>query len=47
MAVTELERKVRKNRMRAIQRQEKIKNLLKKPVIKNVNIEELKAAFKK
>ncbi|MHB9147024.1 MAG: hypothetical protein ACYC2U_00975 [Candidatus Amoebophilus sp.] len=45
MAVTRLERKVKRNRMNAIKRQNRIKQLLKKPVIKNVDIEAIKASF--
>ena len=45
MAVTRLERKVKRNRRNAQKRQIRIKNLLKKPVIKNVDIEAIKASF--
>jgi hypothetical protein len=45
MAVTRLERKVKRNRINAVKRQNRIKQLLKKPVIKNVDIEAVKASF--
>ena len=45
MAVTRLDRKVKRNRMNAIKSQNRIKQLLKKPVIKNVDIEAIKASF--
>lgn len=47
MAVTRLERKVKKNRINAEKRQARIKQLLKRPVIKNVDIEAIKASFTK
>jgi hypothetical protein len=46
MGVTRLNRKDRKNKARANNRVAKIKQLLSTPVIKNVDIEELKAGFK-
>jgi hypothetical protein len=42
MAVTRLKRKVRKNRTKATQRKATMKRLLATPVIKNVDIEQLK-----
>ena len=45
MAVTRLERKGKRNRRNAQKRQIRIKNLLKKPVIKNVDIEAIKLSF--
>jgi len=45
MAVTRLERKVKRNRANAVKRQIQIKNLLKRPVIKNVDIEAIKLSF--
>jgi hypothetical protein len=42
MAVTRLKRKVRKNRTRATQRKATMKRLLATPVIKKVDIEQLK-----
>ena len=41
MAVTRLQRKVRKNRVKAAQRKAEMKRLLATPVIKKVNIAEL------
>ena len=46
MAVTRLKRKHRKNIARANNKQRVIKQLLATPVIKNVDVEELKAQFK-
>ena len=45
MAITRLKRKDRKNKARANNKQTVIKQLLKTPVIKNVDAEELKAQF--
>jgi hypothetical protein len=45
MAVTRLERKVKRNRINAVKAQSRIKQLLRKPVIKNVDIEAIKASF--
>lgn len=45
MAVTRLQRKVKKNRIKAKQRKAHIKQLLSKPVIKNIDINAIKAAF--
>ncbi|MHA7877798.1 MAG: hypothetical protein ACX93T_02620 [Bacteroidota bacterium] len=42
MAVTRLKRKVRKNRTKAAQKQANRKRLLATPVIKNVDIQQLK-----
>jgi hypothetical protein len=47
MAVTRLERKVKRNRINATKAQNRIKQLLRKPVIKNVDIEAIKASFNK
>ena len=47
MAITRLKRKDRKNKARANNRVERIKQLLSVPVIKNVDPEELKAQFSK
>ena len=47
MSVTRLKRKHRKNIARANNKQHIIKNLLRTPVLKNVDIEELKAGFPK
>ncbi len=47
MAVTRLQRKDQKNKYRANMRQATIKRLNAKPVIKNVDIEEIKASFAK
>ncbi|MCB0495691.1 MAG: hypothetical protein KDC79_06120 [Cyclobacteriaceae bacterium] len=46
MAVTRLKRKARKNKLRAKKRLQKIALESTKPVIKNVDIEELKKEFK-
>ena len=45
MAITRLKRKDRKNKARANNKQTVIKQLLKTPVIKNVDPEALKAQF--
>ena len=45
MAITRLKRKDRKNKARANNKQTVIKQLLKTPVIKNVDIDALKAQF--
>jgi hypothetical protein len=45
MTVTRLKRKHRKNIARANNKVKAIKNLLRTPVLKNVDIEELKAGF--
>jgi len=47
MSVTRLKRKHRKNIARANNKQTVIKQLLLTPVLKNVDIEELKARFSK
>ena len=47
MGVTRLKRKDRKNKARANNRVAKIKQLLLTPVIKNVDVEELKSRFNK
>lgn len=45
MAVTELKRKGRRNKSRAKNRVARIKNLLCKPEIRNVDVEAIKAGF--
>jgi hypothetical protein len=45
MGVTELKRKARKNRARATNKIERIKFLLTKPTITNVDVEAIKAEF--
>ncbi|GAB3585923.1 hypothetical protein [Hymenobacter daeguensis] len=45
MSVTRLKRKHRKNIARANNKQNIIKNLLRTPVLKNVDLEELKSRF--
>jgi hypothetical protein len=45
MAVTELKRKARKNRARANNAVERIKQLTRKPEIRNVDVEAIKASF--
>lgn len=45
MGITELKRKGRKNRARANNATQQIKQLLRKPVIKNVDVEAIKASF--
>jgi hypothetical protein len=45
MTVTRLKRKDRKNLARAVNKTRVIKQLLSRPVIKNVNIEELEAKY--
>ena len=47
MAVTRLQRRGKKNVILKANRQSLLKVLLKKPVIKNVDIEEIKNSFKK
>ncbi|AWW31801.1 hypothetical protein DN752_17620 [Echinicola strongylocentroti] len=47
MAVTTLKRKARRNRQRQVTRVIKIKQLNAKPVIKNVDVEEIKKEFSK
>ncbi|WP_193352728.1 hypothetical protein [Algoriphagus machipongonensis] len=47
MAVTTLKRKLRRRRQSQTTRVIKIKKLSAKPVIKNVDVEELKKSFKK
>lgn len=42
---TELKRKDRKNKARANNKIEKIKQLLRRPEIKNVDVEAIKASF--
>ncbi len=45
MAVTELKRKDRKNKARANNKVAKIKELLRRPEIRNVDVEAIKASF--
>jgi hypothetical protein len=45
MAVTELKRKDRKNKARANNKVSRIKQLLRKPEIRNVDVEAIKASF--
>lgn len=45
MAVTQLKRKTRKNHAVANNKVAAVKRLIKKPTIKRVDVEELKAAF--
>jgi len=45
MSVTRLKRKSRKNIARANNKQRIIKNMLRTPVLKNVDLEELKSRF--
>ena len=45
MAITRLKRKDRKNKARANNKQTVIKQLLRTPVIKNVDVDALKAQF--
>ena len=45
MAVTELKRKGRRNKTKANNRVARIKDLLRTPVIKNVDVEAIKAEF--
>ena len=45
MAVTRLQRKTKRNKIKAKQRIASLKRLLATPVIKNVDIEEIKASF--
>ena len=47
MAVTRLQRRGKKNVILRANRQKLLKVLLKKPVIKNVDIEEIKNSFSK
>lgn len=45
MAVTELKRKGRRNRAIANNKTHAIKQLLQKPIIRNVDVEAIKASF--
>ena len=45
MGVTELKRKGRRNKAVANNRPAKIKNLLRKPEVRNVDVEAIKAQF--
>ena len=46
MGVTRLKRKEKRNRAKATNRQTRIKQLMERPVIKNVDIEAIKEEFK-
>lgn len=45
MAITRLQRKTKRNKVKAAQRQAQIKRLLSIPVIKHVDITKIKTAF--
>ena len=45
MAITRLQRRVKRRRMKSIAAQKELKRLLRKPVVKGVNIEDLKKNF--
>lgn len=45
MGVTELKRKARRNKSNAKSRVARIKDLLRKPEIRNVDVEAIKAGF--
>jgi hypothetical protein len=45
MAVTQLQRKDRRNKAKAVNRKTVIKQMMKRPVIKNVDIEAIKQQF--
>ncbi len=45
MAITELKRKGRKNRAVANNKTNAIKQLLRKPIIRNVDVDAIKASF--
>ena len=47
MAITRLERKVKRNRINAQNRLRKIKHLLRKPVIKNIDVAAIELSFDK
>ena len=47
MAITRLQRRQKKNRLNSIKKQQTIKDLLSRPVIKNIDVEALKAKFEK
>lgn len=47
MAITRLQRRQRKNRLNSIKKQQIIKDLSSRPVIKNIDVEALKAEFEK
>lgn len=47
MAVTRLKRKAKRNKVKAKVRQESIQRLNSKPVIKSVDVEQIKEEFKK
>ena len=46
MAVTRLQRKLKRDRIKAAQRRARIQQLLGKPVIKKVDVDQVKATFK-
>lgn len=45
MAITRLQRKDKRNKAKAVNRQTKLKQLMRVPVIKNVDIEAIKKEF--
>lgn len=45
MAITRLQRRVKRRRMKSIAARKELKRLLRKPVVKGVNIEDLKKNF--
>lgn len=47
MAVTRLERKEQKLKVRSSKRRQRLKHLNKKPTIKNIDVEKIKAEFEK
>lgn len=47
MAITRLQRRQKKNRLNSIKKQQTIKDLLSRPVIKNIDVEALKSEFEK
>ncbi len=47
MAITRLQRRQKKNRLNSIKKQQTIKDLLSRPVIKNIDVEALKEEFNK
>lgn len=47
MAITRLQRRQKKNRLNSIKKQQIIKDLLSRPVIKNIDVEALRSEFEK
>lgn len=47
MAITRLQRRQKKNRLNSIKKQQTIKDLLSRPVIKNIDVEALRSEFEK